>query len=100
MTYGVYTKDLKGVSLRGKTFPECQRYCYPGYVICEEKTRKIGFVVEIEIRWKFLEISFRPFWQYIAIGPIVIRWRNMLHTWADKIVDEWPYKVGGDHADA
>ncbi len=85
--YGVYTKDLKGVSLSGKSLETCRRYCYPGYVICEEKRRKIGFLIEIEIRWKFLEIAFSPFWQYIAIGPLFIRWRSLTHTWADKIVE-------------
>lgn len=87
MSYGVYTADLKGVSLSGKSLETCRRYCYPGHVICEEKTRKYGVAVEIEIRWKFLEMAFCPVWQYVAIGPLFIRWRSMKHTWAGKIVE-------------
>lgn len=86
MSYGVYTADLKGMSYRGASLEDCKRYLWPGHVICTEKTRTIGFKVGIEIRWKFMGLSFRPFWQYVQIGPLILRWERIRHTWADKIV--------------
>ncbi len=87
MTYGVYAKDLKSVSLSGVSLETARRYRYGDKVVCTEKRRTVGFRIKIGIMWRYWEIRFSPFWQQISFGPLDIRWEVVSHMWADEIVE-------------
>jgi hypothetical protein len=88
MTYGVYAKDLKSVSLSGVSLETARRYKYRGHVVCTEKRRTVGFRLKIGIMWRHWEIRFAPFWQQISFGPLDIRWETVSYIWADEIVGD------------
>lgn len=85
MTYGVYTRDLKGCSLGGQNLKEAKEYCRGDKVVCSEKDITFGFAVRFAFT-NVWEWKFRPFWQELDIGFIHISWERLHFTWADKIV--------------
>ena len=89
MTYGVYSADLKGVSLSGVSIETARKCLYGGKVICSEKRIKTGFEITFTFKWRYLQFRFKPrLDDAIQIGPLEIGWRALSYIWADKIVEE------------
>lgn len=87
MTYGVYSKDLKGCALTGVSLSDAKPYCYGDRVVCSEKQIVHGFSITIVFD-KWWEWSIRPMSGHAHIGFVHIAWHKCKHTWADKIVWE------------
>lgn len=92
-TYGVYTKDLSGVSISNLDLETAKGYCYSDHVVCSEKYRTTGFALHIQIS-KFYEFKLRPRWNYLNLGFIHISWEVIRQLWADKIV--WRRETEGE----
>lgn len=93
MTYGVYSKDLKGCALTGVSLSDAKPYCYGDRVVCSEKQIVHGFSITIEFG-KWWEWRIRPRLGYVILGFVNISWHKCKHTWADKIVWD-PKEEGG-----
>lgn len=85
MTYGVYTNDLKGVSINDTDFETAKSWCSPNHVVCSEKIVTTGFEVRIRIS-KYWEFRVRPQWGILNLGWLKIEWRRTTQLWADKVV--------------
>ena len=85
MTYGVYSKDIHGVSLAETDLETAKRYCYGDKVVCSEKDITIGFEIAVKFckEWSW---RIRPRLQYANLGFIHLTWRVMKYKWADKVV--------------
>lgn len=86
MTYGVYTEDLKYISVGRLRLEECREYLSKGYVICSEKELVTGFEIKIQFhkmpRWRWCE------WEK-TIGFVSFEFRKLKYFWADKVVEEY-----------
>ena len=87
MTYGVYNRDLKSVSLSGQnSVDDCKKYLWRDTdVVCSEKcvlgSWEIKFVFH---KWRGLHR-----WRYSKmwiLGFVTIHTGKDYYTWADKIV--------------
>lgn len=88
MTYGVYSADLKGVSLSGVSIETARKYLHGDRVICSEKRIRTGFEISVAFKWKHFAFRFRPYGDdAILIGPLMISWRVLTYVWADKVVE-------------
>lgn len=85
MTYGVYSKDLKGCALTGVSLSDAKSLCYGDRVVCSEKQYVHGFSITIVFD-KWWEWRIRPRSGHAHIGFVHIAWHKCKHTWADKIV--------------
>ncbi len=85
MTYGTYTRDLKGCGLSGQSFKEAKEYCLGDKVVCSEKDITHGFAIRFAFT-KSWEFRFKPYWSYVKLGFIHISWERLHYKWADKIV--------------
>lgn len=88
-TYGLYTKDLRSCAFKGHTIEACRRYKHGEYVICSEKTVRLGFEFKLEFRWRGRwRLFFFRHWQRAGIGPFEFGWGWLTYQRADKIVEE------------
>lgn len=85
MSYGIYTRDLKGCALTDKrTVEEAKAYCNGDHVVCSEKTKCSGWFIGFDFhRWDRLHFSGRF---GLELGFVTIRWHLSKYLWADKIV--------------
>lgn len=95
MTYGVYDRDMKSVSLsEQRTIEDCKKYLWRDTeVVCSERRIWCAWVV------KFIFHKWRGFHYYrcaskIVLGFVSIETHSHDYTWADKIVYD-PKKEGG-----
>ena len=86
MTYGVYSKDLKGCSISGVSKFDAMYLCYGDMVVCSEKkiTRGFSIIFNFDKDWEWY---FKPRLGLIKIGFIGISWHKRKKIWADKIVE-------------
>lgn len=95
MTYGVYDRDMKSVSLsEQRSIEDCKKYLWRDTeVVCSERRIWCAWVV------KFIFHKWRGFHYYrcaskIVLGFVSIETHSHYYTWADKIVYD-PKKEGG-----
>ena len=93
MTYGVYSKDLKGCALTGVSLRDAKSLCYGDRVVCAEKQYVYGFSIAI-VFGKWWDWRIRPQLGYANLGFVHISWHKCKRIWADKIVYD-PNKEGG-----
>lgn len=87
MTYGVYTRDLKAVSLSERpSIDIAKKWCYDNdHVVCSEKKIWCGWSITFYFhKWKGIRI--RPSWDEWRFGFVSIETKTHRYTWADKIV--------------
>ena len=84
-TYGVYTKDLTGVSISKVDLETAKEYCYQDHVVCSEKYKTTGFALHIRFS-KYWEVRLRPKWGILNLGFLQIAWEKTRQLWADEIV--------------
>jgi hypothetical protein len=96
MTYGVYTRDLKGVSLSERfSIDEVKKWCYKDHVVCSEKKIWCGWSITFRFhKWRGFRI--RPYWNEWRFGFISIETKTHRYTWADKIVYD-PLNENGEN---
>lgn len=92
-TYGVYSKDLLGVSISKVDLETAKEYCYADHVVCSEKYKTTGFSLRITFS-KYWDFAFRPRWNVLNLGFLQISWETERHLWADKIV--WKREAEGE----
>ena len=88
MTYGVYTRDLKGVKISELHSVDAAKvYCYDSddAVVCSEKEVTTGLEVTIKFsrEWHF---RLRPSLKYMNLGFVHTAWRWTHCKVADKVV--------------
>ena len=93
MTYGVYTRDLTGVSISELDLETAKGYCRQDHVVCSEKYNTTSFVLHLRVT-KYWEFKLRPRWNYLSLGFIHISWETTRQLWADKIVYDPQAKEG------
>ena len=88
MYYGVFTKDLKTISLGESSLEVCRRYLRKGYVICTEKEITTGIEIKIQFhkrpRWYWKRRDTKKY-----IGFVSFEFRKLSYYWADKVVEEY-----------
>ena len=88
MSYGIYTKDLKGCSLSDVTFEMARQCLIPGlgHVICCEKDKFCGFSLHVtwHTGWCF---RIKPRLKYLELGFIGISWFRLTRKVPDHIVN-------------
>lgn len=94
MTYGVYTRDLTGVSISNLDFETAKGYCYRDQVVCSEKYKTTGFALHLRFT-KYWEFNLRPRWNFLKLGFIHVSWETTRLLWADKIVYDPQETKGG-----
>jgi hypothetical protein len=86
MTYGVYTRDLRGVRVLGERgIDVCKQYCKDDCVVCSEKRIWCGWSISFYIQ-KWPRFGFYPRLGMVEFGFIGIKITTERYTWADKIV--------------
>lgn len=84
LTYGVYTKDLKGSAIQGVSLDVAREYKYGDRVICSEKQKRCG--VTFCLFWhEWIGIRIRK-WR-IELGFITMSWSWNTYTTADKVIE-------------
>lgn len=86
MSYGIYSPDLKAVSLSDVSLETARRYRHGDDVICTERMKTYGFEVAFAIvdYWQF------RLWRHLGearVGFLRIKWRRLRYRTADKIVE-------------
>ena len=87
MTYGVYNRDLKSVSLRGQhSIDNCKKYLwYDTDVVCSEKEVLCAVSIRITFHaWR--GFHYNRWERRINLGFVSIETHSDYYTWADKIV--------------
>lgn len=87
MTYGVYNRDLKSVSLSGKySIDDCKKYLWRDTdVVCSEREKWCSW----EVKLIFHEWRSFQYWRYynqIILGFVSIEMHSNYYTGPDKIV--------------
>lgn len=95
MTYGVYNRDMKSVSLSGqRSIEACKKYLWRDTdVVCSEKRCLSTWGIKIMFhKWRgFHHWKFDKQW---ILGFVSFGIERCYYTWADKIVYD-PKKEGG-----
>ena len=95
MTYGVYNRDMKSVSLGGQhSIEACKEYLWRNTdVICSEKRHLSSWGFEIRFhKWEgFHYWKFNKRW---VLGVVSFETKRYYYSWADKIV--YDPKMEGD----
>lgn len=96
MTYGVYNRDLKSVSLSGMySIDDCKKYLWKDTdVICAERRIRCAWIMEL-IFHKWLGFHYCRYENKIDLGFVSIATHSNYYTWADKIVYD-PHPTKGD----
>lgn len=96
MTYGVYNRDLKSVSLSGRYSIEgCKIYLWRDTdVVCSEREKWCAWVVKL-IFHKWRGFHYNRWERRIDLGFVSIETHSNYYTWADKIVYD-PQKTKGE----
>ena len=87
MTYGVYNRDMKSVSLGEQpSIDVCKKYLWRDtYVICSEKRHLGSWGVEITFHeWR--GFHYWKFGKRLILGFVSFETKRYYYTWADKIV--------------
>lgn len=89
MTYGVYTKDLKGCYLEEASLESAlkvarrnKRECF----VCEETDKCYGFSIAVTFD-KDWDFCIKPRLKYLIIGPVMISWCKMTCKGKPKILN-------------
>lgn len=96
MTYGVYNRDLKSVSLSGQySIDDCKKYLWKDTdVVCTERRKWSALVVKLMFhKWRGFH-----YWRYdnqIILGFVSIETHSNYYTCADKIVYD-PHTTKGE----
>lgn len=86
MTYGLYTPDLKAVSLSDVDLETARRYQHGELVICTERMKTYGFEITLSVvnYWQF------RIWRWLGearLGFVRVKWGRLRYRTADKIVE-------------
>lgn len=95
MTYGVYARDMKSVSLSEQcSIEDCKKYLWhDNDVVCSECRIWCAWVVKLIFhRWR--GFHYCRYANQIDLGFVSIVIHSDYYTWADKIVYD-PKKEGG-----
>lgn len=86
MTYGVYTRDLKYVSLSEEfSIDKAKKLCHKDHVVCSEKKTWCGWSITFRFhKWKGFMVQ--PYLNEWRFGFISIETKTYRYTLADKIV--------------
>lgn len=86
MTYGIYSRDLSGVSLSGKySIEDCKKYLHWNHVVCSERRYWCSWSIKF-IFHKWCGFRLRSYDGIKDFGFVSIEAHSNYHTWADKIV--------------
>ena len=86
MTYGVYTPDLKAVSLSDVDLETARKYRHGDSVICSQRWKTYGF----EVSFKFVNFWSVKIYRHLGevrLGFMHINWNRLRYKTADKIVE-------------
>ena len=89
MSYGLYTKDLSGMSLSNTSLEACRRYLREGYVICTERWKPFG--ISFSVKWLGNWcLRYSKYARTLQIGPVAFSVEILRYLTADKIVEVGP----------